>query len=63
MIIVIDHILFASNSAHYVDHGKGMRPLENRHIVLKCFEAFKFVMVSHFIYVSTYPAVSDLDGF
>ena len=29
------------DSAHYGDHGKGMRPLENRHIVLQCFEAFK----------------------
>ncbi|PPQ87155.1 hypothetical protein CVT25_000145 [Psilocybe cyanescens] len=34
------------DSSHYGDHGKGMRPLENRHIVLQCFEAFKKFVVS-----------------
>jgi hypothetical protein len=41
------------NRTHYVDYGKGMRPLENRRIILQCFEAFNFATVSH-VY-SLYP--------
>jgi hypothetical protein len=53
--VVFQFVPPVPNSTHYVDHGKGMRPLENRRIVLQCFEAFKkFVMVS-FIYVLNKP--------
>lgn len=37
------------DNVHYADHGKGMRPLENRRIILEAFK--KFVTVS-FIYLS-----------
>ena len=48
------------NSTHYVDHGKEMRPLENRRIILQYFEPFqKFLMV---IFIS-YMSPSDFDGF
>lgn len=36
------------DNVHYADHGKGMRPLENRRIILEAFK--KFVTVS-FIYL------------
>ncbi|KAF8908545.1 hypothetical protein CPB84DRAFT_1843440 [Gymnopilus junonius] len=34
------------DSAHYGDHGKGMQPLENQHIILQCFKAFKMFVAN-----------------
>ncbi|KAF8908177.1 hypothetical protein CPB84DRAFT_1725221 [Gymnopilus junonius] len=46
-MVVLQFIPPVPDSAHYGDHGKGMWPLENRCIILQCFEAFKkFVVVS-----------------
>ncbi|KAF8804161.1 hypothetical protein BYT27DRAFT_7340435 [Phlegmacium glaucopus] len=44
--VVLQFVPRVPDSTHYVDRGKGMRPLENRRIVLQYFEAFKkFVML------------------
>ncbi|KAF8888734.1 hypothetical protein CPB84DRAFT_1749462 [Gymnopilus junonius] len=43
--IVFQFIPPVPDSAHYGNHGKGMRPLENQRIVLQCLEAFKKFVV------------------
>jgi hypothetical protein len=63
--IVFQFIPPVPDSAHYGDHGKGMRPSENRRIVLQCFEAFKKFVVVSFLHVSNmllYLILMDFDS-
>jgi len=48
------------DSAHHADHGKWMRPLENRRIVLQCFEE---VCCGKFYTCFERVIISDFDGF